>query len=641
MKNNKFLLVLFILALGIFFVGCKPKEDPDDDPDDDLIIPTLTVAEESVTLKITETSQINATISDTTEVLTTTFASANEAVATVSASGLITAIAEGTTNITVSVSGHPTVTKTVVVTVEKEDDPIPVNPLTLNGPNTVAVGQTITLVATDSGNPENLVFWESNNTSVLRVSQEGVVTGVGGGVAKVIITSFYTPDTLELEITVTVPEATGVEIAPITVTNISLSTTFKLSAKILPIGAIGEIVWESSDELVATVDQEGRVKPMGPGEVTMKATLKDTTLLAEVTFTVTPTPIEIFDLLHEENPIVKNITVFGWETNGTYTYDLYTSVSKYLAEPLTITESLISPSLDNRPGIIKESTEYITVHDTASAAASAGAVAHNSYVTNGGGGTSWHYTVGTDGLFHHLPNNEVAYHAGDGSRTYAMSQQNNDSGIVASSKEKPILSITVDGYYALNGEKTRLLAPTNNGTILTTAHINNLGIQTVVGQNGNWWIGNSWYSSGYNYIGNAGGNRNSIGIESCVNKGSDVFHTWQILAKLVAFLMEEQGLGIDRVVQHHFFSGKDCPMTMRHAEMWNYFLEMVQAEYLVRTVLKDYNVTFQSSNPELISANGRVINLPTVATRTSYTIRITNNSGYNATKVYYVNLPAK
>jgi N-acetylmuramoyl-L-alanine amidase CwlA len=641
MKHNKIIFSLFLLILGLVFVGCTEPEDPDDDP----VIPTLSVTSETVLLKVAETHQISATISGTTEVLTVVYTSANEAFATVSAAGLITAVAVGQVTINVAVSNYPDVKKTITVTIEVAEDPIidpdPEPPLTLTGPTTVFVGQTITLTATDSGNPENIVFWESSDTSIIRVNQDGVVSGISGGTAKVIITSFYTIDTLELEITVSIPDATGIEIAPAPLQTITLTSSFKLSAKILPVGAVGEILWESSNEATATIDDTGKVKPMGPGEVTMKATLKDTTFSAELTFTVNPTPIEIFDVLHVENPLVKNITVYGWEVNGTYTYDMYTSVSKYLATSLDVTESLISPTLDNRPGIIKESTEYITVHDTASAAASAGAAAHNSYVTNGGGGTSWHYTLGTDGIFHHLPNNEVAYHAGDGSRTYAMTQANNDSGIVATSKEKPIMTITPDGYYALNGQKSLIVAPTNNGTILTTARINNLGIQTVVGQNGNWWIGNSWYSSTYNYIGNGGGNRNSIGIESCVNKGSDVFLTWQLLAKLVAFLMEEQGLGIDRVVQHHFFSGKDCPMTMRHAEMWDYFKQMVQAEYLVRTCLKDYTITFQSSTPELINSAGRIISLPTVATRTSYTLRVSNDSGYNATKVYYVNLPAK
>ena len=37
------------------------------------------------------------------------------------------------------------------------------------------------------------------------------------------------------------------------------------------------------------------------------------------------------------------------------------------------------------------------------------------------------------------------------------------------------------------------------------------------------WMNNSWYSKDYNKIGNHGGNRNSIGIESTMN--SDLTYT--------------------------------------------------------------------------------------------------------------------
>jgi hypothetical protein len=62
---------------------------------------------------------------------------------------------------------------------------------------------------------------------------------------------------------------------------------------------------------------------------------------------------------------------------------------------------------------------------------------------------------------------------------------------------------------------------------------------------------------------------------------------------------------------------------------------------LVRTYLKDYSIQLISSDPTLVSNNGRVINLPNVATRVAYTVRITNNTGYDSQKIYYVNLPAK
>lgn len=333
-------------------------------------------------------------------------------------------------------------------------------------------------------------------------------------------------------------------------------------------------------------------------------------------------PMSILESLHNDNIIAKKIYVYGWENNGesSYYYDLYGSVNKYLAEPLIITEALIPANLDNRPSIIKPSTKYITIHDTAAAKKNSGATAHKNYVVNGGGGTSWHYSIGNDGIYHHLPNNEVAYHAGDGSRLYELIS----SGIKAS-RNNPLVTISSDGYYELDGIRSTVLAPQDNGKILSSEKINDLGIKVIVGEDNYYYIGNTWFSNTYQLIGNAGGNRNSIGIESCIDQGSDLYLTWQRLAKLVAYLLEEQNLTIDAVVQHHYFSGKDCPKTMRHANMWKDFLNLVEAELLVRKLLKNYSVSF-ISNSEYLDNNGRVIKITKEEIRVKYTIKITDKN---------------
>lgn len=348
-------------------------------------------------------------------------------------------------------------------------------------------------------------------------------------------------------------------------------------------------------------------------------------------------PMELLENLNNEQPIVKTIYVYGWENNGgsSYYHNLYSSVSKYLFEPLDIIEAMIPQELDNRPNIIKENTKYITVHDTATAGPKGGAEFHKRYVVGGGGGTSWHYTVGNDGIFHHIPNNEVAYHAGDGSRTFTLT----DSGVFAKN-EKPEVGISEDGYYTLDGVKSLILAPDDNGNVLSASVINDMGIKISVGENGNYLLGNTWYSNFYKKIGNGGGNRNSIGIESCIDAGSDVYLTWQKLAKLVAYLLEEQNLGFDAIVQHHYFSGKDCPMTMRHAQLWVHFLDLVKAEYLIRTNLKDYTISFKS-NSKFINEKGRIIDLPEVESQESFTIKITNSNGETQVKDFQITLPAK
>ena len=212
-------------------------------------------------------------------------------------------------------------------------------------------------------------------------------------------------------------------------------------------------------------------------------------------------------------------------------------------------------------GIMKKSTEYITVHDTAGAAPTHTALQfaqgqlqkntdkrNTEYI-------SWHFTVGTDGIYQSLPLDEVAYHAGDGSREY--------------------------------------------GTI--------------------------WYSSTYNKadcIG--GGNRNSVGIESCINHGADYNDTMRILAKLVAELLLHYNLSVDRVKQHWHFSGKDCPGVIRHCNRWEEFLDLVRLEYFAKTELKDVEFTWTSLVPDVLDNTGHILksdgNQFDISYKVSYTI---------------------
>ena len=67
----------------------------------------------------------------------------------------------------------------------------------------------------------------------------------------------------------------------------------------------------------------------------------------------------------------------------------------------------------NRPGK-SNPMKYITIHETGNTSKGAGAKAHASYLRNVGDKVSWHYTVDDSVIYQHLPDNETAYHAGDG-----------------------------------------------------------------------------------------------------------------------------------------------------------------------------------------------------------------------------------
>lgn len=56
-----------------------------------------------------------------------------------------------------------------------------------------------------------------------------------------------------------------------------------------------------------------------------------------------------------------------------------------------------------------------------------------------------------------------------------------------------------------------------------------------------------------------GGNMNGIGVEICVNQGSDYKKTLDNTASLIARLLFEYDLTIDQVKLHQDFSGKTCP----------------------------------------------------------------------------------
>lgn len=76
--------------------------------------------------------------------------------------------------------------------------------------------------------------------------------------------------------------------------------------------------------------------------------------------------------------------------------------------------------------------------------------------------------------------------------------------------------------------------------------------------------------------GNGTGNRQSIGIEICVNRDGNYEKAKENAAWLVRKLMKEHNIPIERVVQHNRWSGKNCPRRMREEGKWGHFLQMIQ-----------------------------------------------------------------
>lgn len=149
-------------------------------------------------------------------------------------------------------------------------------------------------------------------------------------------------------------------------------------------------------------------------------------------------------------------------------------------------------------------------------------------------------------------------------------------------------------------------------------------------KDGEYYMGTTWWSYGQVYEGRicgSGGNRNSIGIESAVNPESDLWLTWQMTAQLVAQLCVQYDLGLERIKGHHFFDGKDCPQPLleNDLEIWWEFIELVRYEKALLTTLKDaaFKLTVDEDCASFVGENGRIESQPEFAKVIEYTVEVT------------------
>ena len=360
--------------------------------------------------------------------------------------------------------------------------------------------------------------------------------------------------------------------------------------------------------------------------------------------------VTILKEANENNVWHKTITAYGYQ----FDYDtvVYASVSKYWFGKNEIEEFICPLNFEsdnnNRPGTKKESTEYITVHDTASSKDTADEYAHAKYVTNGGGGTSWHYSVGSKMACHQVPDDEVAYHAGDSLDVRFELFNTNVSG----TNKNPTITIN-DGFYYIDGIKSSIKVPqvsfeyrndelvyASDGVkqgrkapkdakegrtdiVLTTADINDAGIRIDLKGDGYYYIGPTYYNASFGKIANRGGNLNSIGIETMINQGSNLMRTWHRCAKLVANLLVDNNLDPSRVKPHHFFSGKPCPNTLRTNGLWNYFMECVNTEYKIRKDFSDIKIELINHSQGLLEDG--LIDQDHLNNNVSYTVKLTDD----------------
>jgi uncharacterized protein YjdB len=203
------------------------------------------------------------------------WSSANDAIATIGTSGVVTGVGAGTASISYTVTNScGSVAATTVVTVSATLTGV----TDITGATALCAGTTTTLAnATADG------AWSSSNTSVATVDGSGVVTGIAGGTTIISYTITNTCGSLSATHTLTV------NAAPVITGSIAMCVGQTSSLSASPSGG----TWNSSNTAVATVHaSSGLLTGVGAGTAEISYT-PATGCLAKVIVTVGTAPASI------------------------------------------------------------------------------------------------------------------------------------------------------------------------------------------------------------------------------------------------------------------------------------------------------------------------------------------------------------
>ena len=396
-------------------------------------------------------------------------------------------------------------------------------------------------------------------------------------------------------------------------------------------GSQGTMKWESKNPSIASVDQYGYVTGIADGVATIVVSDSEYPNI-NFTFYVTvlasaPTGIEKL-ILESNNPSIFTSYDLGIGA-GTpaYYYDVFGSVSKLLLEDYVVHTDFYLSNPNNKSTLASGGIQFITVHYAADMPYSASyskrggynLASYNQSCNNGASQASWHYSVGNDGVWYCQNEAYGAWHAGS---SKALTWYN--TGVTTSKVGTDVYTTDVtlgsDGYFYIKGVKTTV----KNTTGYTKLNSMGLAVKLVGNE---WQIGGCYYNSSYKYISSQGGNNNSIGMETSVREGSDLWLTWQYTAQLCAKLLLKYDLPIQRLVGHHFFSGKDCPQPMlaNNLEIWHEFVKLVEQEMELYKNYNGYSLT-GSSNSKYVNSQGRVVSQPNYSECVTYTVTYKSGS---------------
>jgi len=331
---------------------------------------SVTVTPSPTTIIIGQSTALTATVKDVngnTVSRTVSWSSSKPAKATVTSSGVVTAVDTGAVTITATAEG---VSGTASVTIL----PVPVASVTVTPSSaTIGVGKTVTLSAVTKDANGNVltgrtITWSTSDATVATVSSTGVVTGAGSGGKSATITATSEGKSGTSTITVTLVPVGSVTVTP-SPASVPIGQTVQLTATVKDANGLivtdRAVTWTSASPAIATVSPTGLVTGVTLGTLTISAKAETKTGTASVT--VTPAPVASVIVQPPDDTILQNQTT------------TFTAVTKD-AKGNVLTGRTITWSSNN--------TSVATINSTGTATGGAAGVATITATSEGKSGTA-------------------------------------------------------------------------------------------------------------------------------------------------------------------------------------------------------------------------------------------------------------
>ena len=275
---RKFSIVLFLVLMGVFFVGCKKVDSKRVE---------LVISETTITIEVGEIYRVIPTLQNAAGGEVIIYKSSNASIFTVE-NGYLSGVAEGNAELTVSIKATNIAVTIPVTVTEATDNPEAVLTSITTEPSSLTFNINAQQTLVIQGNIEvtnDMFNYTSSDTSVATVYATGKILAVGPGNATITVSYKQNPAikaTVEVTV-ISIIETLKTITATIAASEIDpgATTTITVDGNIAVTN--NQFNFMSDNTNVATVDDNGNVTGIAKGTTTITITYKEN---AAITATV-------------------------------------------------------------------------------------------------------------------------------------------------------------------------------------------------------------------------------------------------------------------------------------------------------------------------------------------------------------------